>query len=98
MLTTEQFSTYSFECFDDIPFNPKLYSDLKFGSTDAAKSMGIELADAYFKKHSEKLKCLRSVVIPSPFNVVPNAASLMAGHFYNRINHLLVQSHSNRSP
>lgn len=84
------FAPHEFTSFDDITFSPRSYSFLKFGSNQAAKQMGYELADTFFAKHSAELMAMPSVVIPSPYNHVKNAATIMTEHFINRLNGHLV--------
>jgi hypothetical protein len=74
----------------DFTFSPQQYSKLKFGCDDAAKQFGIELANSFFHKHVSMLLANNCVVIPSPYNHVRNAASVMTDHFVNQLNHLLV--------
>jgi hypothetical protein len=77
-------------------FQPREYSMLKFGSVEIAKEFGKRLADAFFMKHMAVLLANRVVVIPSPYNHVPNAATIMTKYFVNRLNEQLV--HENGSP
>lgn len=84
------FAPHEFTSFNDITFSPRSYSFLKFGSDLAAKQMGYELAATFFAKHSAELMAMPSVVIPSPYNHVKNAATIMTEHFINRLNGLLV--------
>lgn len=84
-----------FTCFDDAPFCPKEYSKLKFGSDVSAQKFGAALAKAFFAKHSDVLMANDSVVIPSPYNFVRNAATLMTMHFVDALNELLVNANGN---
>lgn len=86
---------HSFASMADLPFSPVDYSHLKFGSDCVAKTFGYELAETFFKEHSEILLSTRCVVIPSPYNYVENAASVMTKHFINRLNHLLANANGN---
>jgi hypothetical protein len=88
-------AAHKFSTLDDMPFAAMEYSYLKFGSDRVAKKFGYELAEHTFQKHSEILMTNQCVVIPSPFNFVPNAATIMAEHFTARLNQLLV--HANGS-
>lgn len=83
---------HGFSSLENIPFPPEEYSFLKFGSDRIAKKFGCELAQDVFAKHSDLLLAERAVVIPSPYNVVPNAATVMAEHFMNHLNQLLVEA------
>lgn len=88
----ESFAVHSFHTLADAPFCPKQYSRLKFGQDSAAMKLGYELAAAFFYKHAPKLIANRIVVIPSPYNHVPNAATVMTNHFVDRLNELLVDA------
>lgn len=85
-----QFAAHHFDNLDAAPFSVEDYSKLKFGSDVAARKFGHELADAFYKAHSDLLIANRVVVIPSPYNHVANAATVLTGHFVNRLNQLLV--------
>lgn len=86
----QSFAAHNFHNLEDAPFCAKQYSRLKFGSDAAAKKLGYELAAAYFYQHASVLIANRTVVIPSPYNHVPNAATVMTTHFVDRLNELLV--------
>jgi hypothetical protein len=73
-------------------FIPAEYSQLKFGSNAIAKKFGCELADDTFFKYADILLANSVVVIPSPYNHVENAATIMTRHFVDRLNHLLVNA------
>lgn len=84
-----KFTAHQFE-ENEMPFRPADYSYLKFGSDVVAKKFGYELADGIYSSladmfHTDK----RVVVLPSPYNCVPNAAMVMCGHFIDRLNHLV---------
>jgi len=83
---------HRFDNLNDAPFAPTQYSRLKFGSVQAAKSMGIALANDFFQVHAAKLISNRCVIIPSPYNYVPNAATMLTKHFIDRLNYLLVMA------
>lgn len=85
-------AVHHFRTLDELQFNPVDYSRLKFGSDIVAKQFGYELADAVFAAYSEVLIANQCVVIPSPYNYVQNAASVMARHMTDRLNHLLAQT------
>lgn len=85
------FSAHIFNNLGNVKFNPEDYSKFKFGSTKIAKKFGYELAEKFFNEHSDILMSNRCVVIPSPYNHVKNAATLLAESFVNRINELLVE-------
>lgn len=93
MIRQEQrLAVHHFRCMEDLQFDPLDYSRLKFGSDAVAKRFGYELADAFFAANSEVLIANQCVVIPSPYNFVQNAASIMARHMVDRLNHYLVQA------
>lgn len=85
-------SVHKFSSLDDCPFNPVEYSKLKFGDDKIAKKYGYELADRMFAENSDQLLVNQAVVIPSPYNFIKNAATIMTQHFVSRLNHLLVQN------
>jgi len=84
-----QFVVHSFDNLDNPTFCPQLYSRLKFGSDIVARQFGDEMAEAFFAKHRDLLITDRCVIIPSAFNVVEIAATILARHFLNRLNDLL---------
>lgn len=90
----EQTVVASVHQFDkqNIPFSPKDYSYLKFGSDRVAQKFGYELADNYFYRHASRIIGRDSVVVPSPYNHIPNAATIMTYHFLDKLNDLLVQA------
>lgn len=81
--------------FEQVGLNPKAYSLLKFGSREAAQLFGRELAVSLFKNYSDILLSEQCVVIPSPYNYVKNAATLMTDYMYNYLNYLLVNASGN---
>lgn len=87
-----RFSAHQFSDLETASFCPEMYSRLKFGCDTAARTMGHELAKKFFAAHSDKLIANKTVVIPSPYNHVPNAATVMTGHFVNKLNSLLVHT------
>ncbi|WNA15894.1 hypothetical protein XaC1_251 [Xanthomonas phage XaC1] len=89
------YSVHKFSSLENCSFDPKMYSFLKFGCDKAARMMGYELADSFFADNKKELLDQRLVVIPSPYNYVKNAATVMSEHFVNRLNHHLVQNGSN---
>lgn len=90
MRNEKRFSLHDFNSLEKMSFSKEDYSNLKFGSDIVAKSFGYELANAFFEHHSTELLNTPSVVIPSPYNHIRNAATIMAEHFINRLNHLLI--------
>lgn len=87
-----QFFVHGFNSLQDLNFEARDYSYLKFGSDASAKKFGYALADAFFKEHSEAVLSKPSVVIPSPYNYVRNAATVMSGHFVDRMNHHIAKA------
>jgi hypothetical protein len=92
MRNEQRFFLHGFSNLDNIPFQPADYSKLKFGSDSIAKEFGYKLADGFFAAHSEMLLKTQSVVIPSPYNYIRNAATVMSEHFVDRLNHLLINN------
>ena len=92
MRNETQFSVHKFTSLQDAKFDPSEYSFLKFGSDRAAKKMGYELADAFFMEHAKRIIDASIVVIPSPYNYVKNAATIMSEHFVDRINHHIIKN------
>jgi hypothetical protein len=92
MNQTTQFAVHYFDNLEDMSFCPKDYSFLKFGSDKVAKKFGYELAEAFFQEHKSRLVAEQFVVIPSPYNYVKNAATIMSEHFVDRLNHLVVSA------
>lgn len=86
----KRFAAHSFTSLETAPFNPEMYSKLKFGSDQAARTMGYELATEFFCAHGDQLLANDIVVFASPYNYIPNAATVMTKHFIDRLNELLV--------
>lgn len=91
----QRLAVHHFRTLEDLQFDPMDYSRLKFGSDEVAKRFGYELADAFFAAYSEVLVANQCVVIPSPYNFVQNAASIMARHMVDRLNHHLAHANGN---
>lgn len=89
-----QFALHDFNHIDSASFDISGYSELKFGSDKAAKMFGYEMADKFFLEHHNTLITNKCVVIPSAFNVVKIASTILAYHFMNRLNDLLVTEDS----
>jgi hypothetical protein len=94
-MTQFAFALHQFTNFEDVPFEASDYSKLKFGSDIAARKFGYALAKSFFEKYSDKLMANDCVVIPSPYNFVKNAATLMTLHFVDALNELLVDANGN---
>ena len=88
-------SVHQFKSLNDCAFTAIEYSQLKFGSDKIARKFGYELAVDFFSKHSDTLLANNCVVIPSPYNHVKNAATIMTEHFINKLNELLVAANGN---
>lgn len=103
MLQTNNFISYAlreqtrhfahtFATLADAGFNTADYSRLKFGSNQAAKRMGRILAESFFKQHGARLLREEFVVIPSPYNYVKNAATVLSEHFVDHLNYLILSN------
>lgn len=84
-----QHAVHTFQDLHSSSFSPKKYSQLKFGKNSVAREFGHSLANSLFERFGPELLSNRCVVIPSPYNQVKNAASIMTEHFARRLNHLL---------
>jgi hypothetical protein len=93
--TYDRYYVHSFNDLDTLPFSAQLYSQMKFGSGAASKILGRELAEGFFHHYAGVLLTNTVVVLPSPYNFVPNAASVMTHHFVNRLNELMVGASGN---
>lgn len=96
MKTYTRCAAHTFTNVTSASFSARTYSRLKFGSDDAARIMGYELANDIASKHIDKLISNRVVVIPSPYNFVENAATRLTYYMVNRLNQILVEK--NGSP
>jgi hypothetical protein len=86
-----QFAAFHFsDLGENCSIDPIAYSRLKFGCDASARSMGKILAEKFFNKHAHELLANRCVVIPSPYNYVKNAATIMTEYFIKYLNSLLV--------
>lgn len=92
MRSEHRLAVHKFNSEEDLTFSPVEYSQLKFGCGAIARKYGYQLADAVFNAHSGLLLSNKCVVIPSPYNFVPNAASIMARHMIDRLNHHMVSA------
>lgn len=88
----QRFAAHQFSTLETAKFSTVEYSRLKFGCDKAAKKFGYELATEFFATHSDSLLANDCVVISSPYNFVPNAATIMTQHFINKLNELLVNA------
>lgn len=85
------FTLYKFGSLKSAPFDVEEYSRLKFGSDRVAKKFGRQMADQFFHEFYQLLTTTRCVVIPAPSTTVPVAATLLAKHFFDRLNSRLAQ-------
>lgn len=92
MTAAGPFVVHRFACLDTAPFNPGDYSRLKFGSDRVARDFGHEMAERFFLTHRDRLMNERCVVIPSAYNVVEIAATILARHFMDRLNDLITRA------
>lgn len=84
-----RFAAHTFTSLDDAGFDVREYSRVKFGSDRAAKALGVETADRFFRLRRDVLAG-RCVVVPAPSTTVPVAATLLSRHFAARLNAQLV--------
>lgn len=89
MKLDKQFAVHDFKDIDTTLFNPRDYSELKFGSDRVARLFGYQMGNKFYSKYRDILINNRCVIIPSAFNVVEIAATILARHFNNRLNDFL---------
>ena len=89
MRNQTQHFAHTFATLAGAGFNTADYSRLKFGSNQAAKRMGRILAESFFKANKLRLAREQFVVIPSPYNYVKNAATVLSEHFVDHLNYLV---------
>lgn len=89
---TDRFSVCQFS--DDVQptFLPEEYSYLKFGHDMVIRRLGYELADKLWAERSVQLLAQSIVVLPSSYNYVPIAATILTGHFADRLNQHLIMA------
>lgn len=92
MRNQKQHFAHTFATLTDAGFNTSDYSKLKFGSNQAAKRMGRILAESFFEAHWGRLLHEQFVVIPSPYNYVKNAATVLSEHFVDHLNYRVALS------
>lgn len=88
-------SVHQFTSLENAGFTANEYSRLKFGSNEIARKFGYELAYDFFAKYADVLLSNSCVVIPSPYNYVENAATIMTKHYIAKLNELLVNANGN---
>lgn len=91
MKTNIVFPAYQFDTLENAGFDPKQYSLLKFGHLGCAKEMGCDLATQFFNTHQSLILTEKLIVIPSPYNYVENAATMMTHWFYRQLNRLIYE-------
>lgn len=91
-MNQHRFIAHPFSKLDDVRFSITEYSRLKFGSDSIAKKFGYDLAITMFESMADIIMSNGVVVIPSPYNHVKNAATIMSEHFINKLNELLVHA------
>lgn len=92
--------TYAARHFDDSVFsahndiNPEMYSKMKFGCPQSAKQIAKVISSGLWQTYSDLIiaNADRVVLVPSPYNFVPNAATKVTEHVCNHLNRLLVES------
>jgi len=90
---SKHFAAHSFHDIESAPFSARDYSSLKFGCERVARDFGTELAVKFFDEYKHVIASKPVVVHSSPYNVVPNAATLMTAHFLNTLNESMVRMH-----
>jgi hypothetical protein len=83
------FSDFHFSNIDEAQSFAHSYSLLKFGVNQPIVDFAKNLAKNFFKFHHKELITNQCVVIPSPYNFVKNAATVLAEHFVKHLNLLL---------
>lgn len=92
-MKSKQFAAFDFQDTESAPFCVKAYSRLKFGCDGAARAFGYQLAIRFFEEHSDALLASEgAVVIPSPYNYVKNAATILTEYFVRYLNSFLVNA------
>ena len=92
MRNQTQHFAHTFATLAGAGFNTDDYSRLKFGSNQAARRMGRILAESFFKAYTVRLLTEEFVVVPSPYNYVKNAATVLSEHFVDHLNYLIASS------
>ena len=88
----QQFAVHNFQHLHSASLNIRNYSALKFGSDRVARLFGYEMADKFYEEYYELLVNNRCVVIPSAFNMVKIASTILGHYFTNRLNDLLTRN------
>ncbi len=88
----KQFFLSNFVFMESASFKLQDYSALKFGSDRAARLFGYKMADKFYAEYRDILINNRCVIIPSAFNIVKIASTILANHFMNKLNDLLTRN------
>lgn len=92
------FSCYHVQSRESLGFSPGMYSRFKYGSKDAAREMGRDLANKFimsdqFKEYCKMYKHRRIVILPSPYNFIPTATFALKDYFIPVLNRRLAELH-----
>ena len=87
----EKLSLHKFDSFENLTFDSKEYSKLKFGNKLVADRYGKELAQLFFDNYLHILLSEEVVIAESAYNYVKNAASLITDSFYDELNKLIIE-------
>ncbi|MEN9353518.1 MAG: Caulobacter phage CcrColossus [Fibrobacterota bacterium] len=90
-MNSTQFAAHEFSVLEEAGFDPCDYSRLKFGSNQVASRFGREMAEKFLAQHREMLATREVLVLPSAYNMLEIAASLLARQFLRHLNVLLVR-------
>lgn len=94
-LKIKRFSLHQFEDRATINFDPNTYSRLKYGSGEAGKQFGEELALAFYEKYYDVIATKQLVVSESAYQYMRNAASMITDAFCNKLNSLICELNGN---
>lgn len=94
-LKIKRFSLHQFEDRDTINFDPNAYSRLKYGSGEAGKQFGEELAVAFYEKYYDVIATKQLIVSESAYQYMRNAASMITDAFCNKLNSLISELNGN---
>lgn len=87
-----QFAVHHFSDLERAPFSIRDYSQLKFGDNEVARKFGYQLANAFAEEFLPTIIGNKLLVIPSPYNYVKNAATIMTEHFIDCLNMISVNN------
>lgn len=90
MINSITHSSVKFTNLGDLSIAPVDYSALKFGSAVQAKRLGQMLARSLFAEHTNRFLTESVVVAPSPYNNIPNAATLVMNEMVPAMNDLII--------